>query len=147
MNNVDSTKKRRTLTGASSQVSSSSSIFVRRSSTRGLMNSAVRRILAGRLVIIRETILYNNTLRLKQMYTDINRNERLERFWQHGKDRGYLHDIRHDVQNKRLVVMISAFQASAPVHREKLRTFAHIERCPQIRDLMCDRIFVAKWAG
>jgi hypothetical protein len=87
------------------------------------MNSAVCRILAGRLEIIRATILDYNTLRLKQMYTEIKRNVRLERVWQHGEDRGYLHDLCYDVQNKRLIVMISAFQA---VSTGSLRTFENL---------------------
>jgi hypothetical protein len=135
------------LTGASSQVSPNSSIFVRRSSTRGLMNSAICRILAGRLVTIRATTLKYNGLRLRRTQTDIYINARLERFWEHGENRGYLHEIYSDVQNKRLIVMISAFQASALVHRLNLGIFAHIEGPPQILDLMCDRVFVVRWAG
>jgi hypothetical protein len=81
------------------------------------MNSAICRILAGRLVTIRATTLNYDTLRPRQTYTDIYRNARLERFWEHGENRGYLHEIYYDVQNKRLIVMISAFQALALVHR------------------------------
>src|SRR5579863_1579829 len=97
------------LTGASSQVSPSSSMFAKRSSTRGLMISVICRILPGRLAIIRARNLNYVTLRRKQTYMDISRNARLERVWKHGEDRGYLHDICYSVHDKRLIVMISAF--------------------------------------